>query len=127
MKKDIVFQFFDGIYKLFVMDGFGCDCKVLQCVVGLLKDLGYMICDGKMLDVSGYQFFFEIMMQNFDQEKIVLVYQCFFLVIGVVVFVCSVDDSFYQQCSQFFDFDIIMKFFLFLLLLGLEQVNCWGF
>lgn len=126
MKKDIAPQFLDGTYKLPVTDGSGRDRKVLQRAVGLLKDSGYTIRDGKMLDASGHQLSFEIMTQNPDQEKIALAYQRFLSAIGVAASVRSVDDSSYQQRSQSFDFDIIMKSFSSSLSPGLEQVNRWG-
>ena len=126
MKKDIAPRFLDGTYKLPVTDGSGRDRKVLQRAVGLLKDSGYTIRDGKMLDASGHQLSFEIMTQNPDQEKIALAYQRFLSAIGVAASVRSVDDSSYQQRSQSFDFDIIMKSFSSSLSPGLEQVNRWG-
>ncbi len=126
MKKAMEPAFIDGSYKLPVTDGSGRDRKVLRHAVDLLKAAGYTIRNGRMVDVHGRQLAFEIMTQNPDQEKIALAYQRFLTAIGVDAAVRTVDDSSYQQRSQSFDYDVILKSFPSSLSPGIEQVGRWG-
>lgn len=126
MKKDMAPAFIDGTYKLPVTDASGRDRDVLRKSVDLLKKAGYTIRDGRMVDGKGQQLAFEIMTQNADQEKMALAYQRFLKTIGVAASVRTVDDSSYQQRSQSFDFDMIVKSFTSSLSPGVEQVNRWG-
>lgn len=79
-----------------------------------------------MMDASGAPLSFEIMTQNEDQEKIALAYQRFLSAIGVEAAVRTVDDASYQQRSQTFDFDMIMKGYISSLSPGIEQMGRWG-
>jgi peptide/nickel transport system substrate-binding protein len=126
LKKDMEPAFLDGSYSLPVTDGSGRDRKVLRLSVDLLNQAGYSIRDGRMVDASGRQLSFEIMTQNPDQEKVALAYQRFLTAIGVDVSVRTVDDSSYQQRSQAFDYDMIVKSFTSSLSPGAEQVGRWG-
>lgn len=119
-------EFLNGSYKLPVTDGSGRDRKVLKQAVDLLKDAGYSIRDGKMMDARGKPLTFEIMTQSPDQEKVALAYQRFLTAIGVDVTVRTVDDSSYQQRSQSFDYDMVLKSYSSSLSPGVEQVGRWG-
>ena len=116
----------NGTYKLPETDASGRDRNVLKSAVELLKKAGYSIQGGKMLDAKGTPLSFEIMTQNEDQEKLALAYQRFLTAIGVAVQVRTVDDSSYQQRSQTFDYDMIMKSFTSSLSPGIEQTGRWG-
>ena len=126
MKKAMEPEFLDGSYRLPVTDGSGRDRKVLKRSVDLLKDAGYTIRDGKMVDGKGKPLTFEIMTQSPDQEKVALAYQRFLTAIGVDVTVRTVDDSSYQQRSQSFDYDMVLKSYSSSLSPGAEQVGRWG-
>ena len=126
LKKDMEPEFIDGSYRLPVTDGSGRDRKVLKRSVDLLKDAGYTIRDGKMVDGKGKPLTFEIMTQSPDQEKVALAYQRFLTAIGVDVTVRTVDDSSYQQRSQSFDYDMVLKSYSSSLSPGAEQVGRWG-
>ncbi len=116
----------DGTYRLPVTDATGRDRNVLREAVTLLRDAGYSIKDGKMLDAKGTPLTFEIMTQNEGQEKVALAYQRFLAALGITVSVRTVDDSQYQQRSQTFDYDVIIKSFPSSLSPGIEQVSYWG-
>ncbi|WP_331374281.1 extracellular solute-binding protein [Sinorhizobium chiapasense] len=116
----------DGTYRLPVTDGSGRDRNVLREAVTLLREAGYAIKDGKMVDAKGTPLAFEIMSQNAGQEKIALAYQRFLAPLGIVATVRTVDDSQYQQRSQSFDYDVIIKSFPSSLSPGVEQVGRWG-
>lgn len=124
--KEMAAEFIDGTYKLPVTDGSGRDRKVLRRAVDLLNKAGYSIRDGRMVDADGRQLAFEIMTQNPDQEKIALAYQRFLTAMGVAATVRTVDDSSYQQRSQSFDYDMIVKSFPSSLSPGVEQIGRWG-
>lgn len=126
LKKAMEPEFLDGSYRLPVTDGSGRDRKVLKRSVDLLKDAGYTIRDGKMVDGKGKPLTFEIMTQSPDQEKVALAYQRFLTAIGVDVTVRTVDDSSYQQRSQSFDYDMVLKSYSSSLSPGAEQVGRWG-
>jgi peptide/nickel transport system substrate-binding protein len=126
LKKDMEPEFLDGSYKLPVTDGSGRDRTVLKRAVDLLKQAGYTIRDGRMIDRGGRQLSFEIMTQSPDQEKVALAYQRFLTAIGVEAAVRTVDDSSYQQRSQSFDYDMVLKSYSSSLSPGAEQIGRWG-
>jgi len=115
----------DGTYRLPVTDASGRDRNVLRVAVSLLREAGYQIKDGKMVDANGAPLAFEIMSQNAGQEKIALAYQRFLAPLGIKASVRTVDDSQYQQRSQSFDYDVIIKSFPSTLSPGIEQVGRW--
>ena len=116
----------DGTYRLPVTDATGRDRNVLREAVTLLREAGYTIKDGKMIDAKGTPLAFEVMTQNEGQEKVALAYQRFLAALGIAVSVRTVDDSQYQQRSQTFDYDVIIKSFPSSLSPGIEQVSYWG-
>lgn len=116
----------DGTYMLPVTDGSGRDRNVLREAVGLMKEAGYAIRNGQMVNEKGEPLSFEILSQNEGQEKMALAYQRFLAAIGIKAAVRTVDDSQYQQRSQSFDYDIIIKAFTASLSPGVEQVGRWS-
>jgi peptide/nickel transport system substrate-binding protein len=116
----------DGTYRLPVTDGSGRDRNVLREAVTLLREAGYSIKDGRMVDAKGTPLAFEIMSQNAGQEKIALAYQRFLAPLGIVARVRTVDDSQYQLRSQSFDYDVIIKSYPSSLSPGAEQISYWG-
>ncbi|MBD9496069.1 MULTISPECIES: extracellular solute-binding protein [unclassified Ensifer] len=115
----------DGTYRLPVTDASGRDRNVLRVAVSLMREAGYQIKDGKMVDPQGKPLAFEIMSQNAGQEKIALAYQRFLAPLGIQASVRTVDDSQYQQRSQSFDYDVIIKSFPSTLSPGIEQAGRW--
>ena len=115
-----------GTYALPVSDGSGRDRKILREALGLFKEAGYEIKDGKLVDASGTQLSFEVLPQNEDQEKLALAYQRFAKALGVDMSLRTVDDAQYQQRSQTYDFDIIIKAFSSSFSPGAEQIWRWS-
>ncbi len=66
------------------------------------------------------------MTQNDSQEKMALAYQRSLAALGVEANVRTVDDSQYQQRSQSFDYDVIIKSYPSSLSPGIEQVGRWS-
>lgn len=116
----------NGTYALPVSDGSGRDRKILREALGLFKEAGYEIKDGKLVDASGTQLSFEVLPQNEDQEKLALAYQRFAKALGVDMTLRTVDDAQYQQRSQTYDFDIIIKAFSSSFSPGAEQIWRWS-
>lgn len=122
VSKDVM----DGSYTLPVSDGSGRDRKILRQALKLFKEAGYQIKDGQLIDASGKQLAFEVLPQNEDQEKLALAYQRFAKALGVNMTLRTVDDAQYQQRSQTYDFDIIIKAFSSSFSPGAEQIWRWS-
>jgi peptide/nickel transport system substrate-binding protein len=116
----------DGTYKLPVTDGSGADRTVLKQAVELLKEGGYLIKGGKMINAAGQPLAFEFMTQNPDQEKLALAYQRSLRAIGVDMAIRTVDDAQYQARSGNFDYDMILKGYSASLSPGIEQLIRWS-
>lgn len=116
----------DGTYKLPVSDGSGRDRTILRKAVDLLKEGGYAIKDGKMVDASGHQLAFEIMTQNTDQEKMAIAYRRSLELLGISVAIRTVDDSQYQQRTATHNYDVIIKSYPASLSPGSEQIAYWS-
>ncbi|MCO6178311.1 extracellular solute-binding protein [Ciceribacter sp. RN22] len=115
-----------GTYTMPVTDASGSDRKVLREAVGLLKEAGYTIQGGKMVDAAGKPLAFEVMTQNAGQEKMAVAFQRALKMIGVDMAIRTVDDAQYQARSNSFDYDMIIKAYTSSLSPGAEQVNRWG-
>ncbi|MBL0372975.1 ABC transporter substrate-binding protein [Rhizobium sp. KVB221] len=116
----------DGTYRLPVTDATGRDRKVLKQAYDLMRAAGYMIDNGKMRDSAGKPLTFEILTQNQDQERIALAYKRSLAALGIDISIRTVDDSQYQERTQRFDFDMIMRTYASSLSPGLEQTTNWG-
>jgi peptide/nickel transport system substrate-binding protein len=116
----------DGTYALPVSDGSGADRKILRQAVDLMKQAGYTIKNGRMVDAKGKPLVFEIMSQTIDQEKLAIAYQRSLRTIGVEVSIRTVDDAQYQSRSGNFDYDMIVKSYPASLSPGAEQQGRWG-
>ncbi|UWU16066.1 extracellular solute-binding protein [Rhizobium sullae] len=116
----------DGTYKLPVTDGSGRDRNVLKKAVQVLKEGGYSIQGGKMVDSSGKPLAFEIMTQNPDQEKLAIAFQRSLQTVGIAASIRTVDDSQYQSRTNSFDYDVILKSYVSSLSPGNEQLSYWS-
>ncbi len=125
-KDKIAPEILAGTYTMPVTDASGSDRKVLRGAVGLLKEAGYTIQGGKMVDAAGKPLAFEVMTQNAGQEKMAVAYQRALKMIGIDMAIRTVDDAQYQARSNSFDYDMIVKAYTSSLSPGAEQVNRWG-
>jgi peptide/nickel transport system substrate-binding protein len=116
----------DGTYKLPVTDGSGRDRNVLKRAMQTLKEGGYSIKGGKMVDANGKLLAFEIMTQNADQEKLAIAYQRSLHALGIAASIRTVDDSQYQSRTNSFDYDVILKSYPSSLSPGNEQLSYWS-
>ncbi|WP_394689559.1 extracellular solute-binding protein [Hoeflea sp.] len=115
-----------GTWTLPVSDGSGRDRKIQRAALNLLQEAGYRIAEGRLIDAAGKPFAFGLMTQNEGQEKLAVAYQRSLKALGIDMSIRTVDDAQYQQRSQTFDYDMIMKSFPSSLSPGAEQINRWG-
>nr|WP_099866137.1 extracellular solute-binding protein [Pararhizobium haloflavum] len=115
----------DGTYRLPHTSGAGRDRKIQREAFDILREAGYRIEGGRMVDENGRQLTFEIMTQNEGQEKLALAYQRTLASLGIVMRIRTVDDAQYQQRSLAYDYDVIMKSYPSSLSPGAEQIWRW--
>lgn len=115
-----------GTYTLPVTDASGRDRKVLKQAFDLLQSVGYRIENGRMKDARGAPLAFEILCQNVDQQRLAIAYQRTLAALGIAASIRTVEDAQYQQRSQTFDYDMILKTYAASLSPGIEQVSRWG-
>lgn len=116
----------EGTYRATQTDGSGRDRRVQRAALNLLKGAGYSINQGKLLDPNGAPVAFEVMTQNEGQEKIALAYQRNLAPLGIDLSIRTVDDAQYQQRSENYDYDMIVKRYPSSLSPGAEQMWRWG-
>jgi peptide/nickel transport system substrate-binding protein len=124
-QKQLSSAILKGDYQLPVTDASGRDRKILKQAFDLLKSAGFKLAGSTMLAPDGKPFAFEILSQNLEQEKIALAYQRNLAPLGITVSIRTVDDSQYQERTQRFDYDMILKSYPASLSPGLEQIRRW--
>lgn len=124
-QKQLSPEILRGDYQLPVTDASGRDRKVLKQAFDLLKSAGFKLAGNKMLAPDGKPLVFEILSQNLEQEKVALGYQRNLAPLGINVSIRTVDDSQYQERTQRFDYDMILKSYPSSLSPGLEQIRRW--
>ncbi|MEM7300380.1 MAG: extracellular solute-binding protein [Pseudomonadota bacterium] len=116
----------DGTYQPPKTDGSGRDRKALRAALRELKSAGFSLKDGKMVDPSGQPLAFEVMIASQEQERLSTAWQRTLAPLGIEVTIRTTDDAQFQQRSNSFDFDVIMKKFSASLSPGAEQIFRWG-
>jgi peptide/nickel transport system substrate-binding protein len=97
-----------GTYELPKTDGSGRDRKLLRQAVSLLKQAGWEIRDGALVNAkTGEPFAFTLSCLSREQEKIALHYQRSLRQIGIEVSVRSVDSAQFQRMLDTYDFDMV--------------------
>jgi peptide/nickel transport system substrate-binding protein len=97
----------DGTYELPKTDGSGHDRKVLRQAVMLLKEAGWQIKDGRLVNDKGEPFAFTLSFQSKEQEKIALHYQRTLRQIGIDVTIRLVDSAQFQRMLDSYDYDMV--------------------
>lgn len=118
----------DGSWRPPVSDGSGQDRKVLKAAFDLLREAGYKIDNGQLLDPQGNPFSFEIIVASQDEERLAGVYQRALQKLGIAVTIRLLDGDQIQARKQRFDFEMLIGSTGFnnSLSPGLEQVFRWG-
>jgi peptide/nickel transport system substrate-binding protein len=97
----------DGSYKLPVSDGSGLDRKMLRKAVDMLKQAGWGIKDGKMMNGAGEAFAFAVTLQTDEQQKMALHYQRTLQQIGIAMDIKRVDAAQFSAVQKTYDYDMI--------------------
>jgi len=117
----------DGSYKLPVSDGTGRNRTNRRKALGLLKQAGYTLKDGKLINQqSGEPFTFEILAASGGQKRLLLKFIDTLKGLGIEARLRQVDSAQYQRRRQTFDFDMIQSFWYASLSPGNEQLFRWS-
>ncbi|MBV6633687.1 MAG: ABC transporter substrate-binding protein [Alphaproteobacteria bacterium] len=118
---------FEGPYAAPVSDGSGRDRRMTRRALGLFKQAGFELQEGKLINGStGEQLSFEMLINSPSFERIVLAYKQTLERVGVELTVRVVDTATYQRLVDEFDFDMISTVFGQSLSPGNEQLEFWG-
>jgi len=107
-------------------DGSGNIREQARQAIGLLKEAGWEIKDGKMTDKSGRKLAFEMLLYDPGFEAMVLPVKQNCERIGIDMSVRTVDTSQYQRRSDSYDFDMTIDLWGQALSPGNEQREFWG-
>jgi peptide/nickel transport system substrate-binding protein len=118
-------EIMDGSFTMPRTSGAGRDRESQRAAYDLLREAGYRIDSGRMVDANGRQLSFEVMTQNEGQEKLALAYQRTLTSLGIAMRIRTVDDAQYQQRSLAYDYDMIVKSYPSTLSPGAEQNWRW--
>ena len=117
----------DGTFSLPVSDGTGRNRKNRRIAIRLLKQAGYAIEDGKLINAETKEpFAFEFMTSSAGQERLVLHFARSLERIGIEVAIRQVDSSQLQRRRQTYDFDMMQYYWFSSLSPGNEQSFYWG-
>ena len=122
-------EVFTKVFAVPVTDGSGARGlrANLRTARGLLEEAGWVVRDGRLVNVeSGAPFEFEVMLVSPAFERIVLPLKRNLERLGIKVDVRLVDSSQYQERTESFDFDVIVRTFGQSLSPGNEQRDYWS-
>lgn len=119
-------EVFTTAFTLPVTDGSGNNRDGLREALRLLKEAGWEVKQGKLVNAKGEPFRFEILLYDPTWERIALPYKQALERIGAEVSVRTVDAAQYQRRTDGFDFDMIVDSFPQSLSPGNEQREFFG-
>ncbi len=93
---------------------------------GLLREAGWRVVDGALVDAGDRAFAFEILLSSPTEEKIALEFARALTRLGIVARVRTVDSAQFQGRLDAFDFDIVLHQWLSTLSPGNEQAIFFG-
>ena len=107
-------------------DGTGNDRRNLRTAQGLLREAGWRVEDGRLVDGDGAPFALEILLVDSSNEGLALAYKDNLERLGVAVRVTLVESAQYQARIEDFDFDMAIRRWGVTLSPGNEQQNYWS-
>ena len=126
-KNDLPTELFNIEFNPPKTDGSGFMRKELSKATSLLKEAGWELNEGKLINKeSGKNFEFEILLVSPAFERIVLPFKDNLEKLGISVTVRTIDSAQYQQRLETFDFDMVVSSIRQSLSPGNEQRNFWG-
>ncbi len=127
IEKDVPPEVFTTEYKNPASDGSGQDRKLLRQAAKLLKDAGWSIKGGKLInDKTGEAMVVEFLLDSPTFERVVLPLAANLQRLGIKSDIRVVDDTQYVRRVQSFDFDIIVATYPQSESPGNEQRDFWG-
>lgn len=121
-KADLPADVFGEAYK--PNDTNGRDAR--REAISLLKEAGWVYKDAKLVNASGKQFSFEILLGDYADEKIALEFTRDLKKAGIDARVRTVDNAQFVGRLDDYDFDMVGHRWINSLSPGNEQVNYWG-
>jgi peptide/nickel transport system substrate-binding protein len=117
----------EGRWQAPQSDGTGRDRKNLQAAIRLLKEAGYTIREGVMVnEATGAPLTLELLAQSREQERIALHFQRTLKAIGIALEIRQVDSAQFQERLTAYDFDLVPMTWFNSLSPGNEQAFYWG-
>ncbi|HEY7577467.1 MAG TPA: extracellular solute-binding protein [Acetobacteraceae bacterium] len=107
-RKELPPALFTEPFKLPVTDGSGNNREQLRRALKLLEEAGWAVKDRKLVDKSGQQMSFTILLDDPSLERPALPYVQLLQKLGIDARVRTVDPAQYQHLTDDFDFDMIM-------------------
>ena len=107
-------------------DGSGNNPAGLKRAYTLLKEAGWSLHDGKLIDGSGKRFAFELLLDDARFERIALPYVAQLRRLGIDVRVRTIDPAQYQHRMDSFDYDMTQVIFGESDSPGNEQLDQWS-
>ena len=130
LRGKIPAEVFTAEYNPPVTDGSGNVREQARKAIGLLKQAGWEIKDGKMTgkggQISGKKLAFELLLSDSAFERIALPFKQNLDRIGIDLNVRTVDTSQYRRRTDSYDFDMVIDLWGQSLSPGNEQRDFWG-
>lgn len=102
---------FTSPFRLPVTDGSGSNREEIRMALGLLREAGWEVKDRKLVNASGKQFSFEILLGEVAFERVALPYVQTLNRLGMDVKVRTVDPAQLQTRTDSYDFDMTVNVF----------------
>ena len=118
-------QVFDQIYRAPQTDGSGNNRKNLRIALKLLREAGWGVRDGRLVNSQGIPLDFELLIAYPSIERLALPLKQSLKRLGIEMSIRTVDVAQYQQRVDTFDFDMIVWSFGQSLSPGNEQRDFW--
>ena len=110
-RKELPPAVFTEPFKLPVTDGSGNNREQLRHALDLLQQAGWSVKERKLVDKTGNQMSFTILLDEPSLERVALPYVQLLQKLGIDARVRTVDPAQYQHLTDDFDFDMIMMIY----------------
>lgn len=124
-RKELPAEIFTKIYEAPKTDGSGNNRKNLRVALKLMREAGWRVKEGKLVNEAGKHFVFELLIAYPSIERLALPLKQNLKRLGVEMSIRTVDVAQYQQRVDTFDFDMIVSSFGQSLSPGNEQRDFW--
>jgi microcin C transport system substrate-binding protein len=119
-------EVFTAEYQPPATDGSGSNRENLRKAAKLLKEAGWSVKDGRLVDAQGQPFEFEILLSSPDFERIAQPFARALERLGIAARIRTVDPAQYENRMEDYDYDMTVEVFGQSLSPGNEQRDFWG-